>query len=53
MTKRLILIVAAAGLLAGCAGLRTEPLDYVPVTEIPKGPGLFSGDNGQFVILSR
>ena len=41
-------VVLAALVLAACAG--AEPFDYTPVSEIPPGPGLMSGDDGEFVI---
>lgn len=38
--------------LGGCA--IGEPLEVMSeVDEIPQGPGLFSGDDGEFVIYSR
>jgi hypothetical protein len=44
-------IALLAGLwLAGCVA---EPFDYTPVDEIPPGPGLLSGDDGEFVIYRR
>ena len=44
--------VALLAVLGGCA--IGEPLEVVnEVDEIPPGPGLFSGDDGQFVIYSR
>lgn len=32
--------------LSGCA--KYEPLDYTPASEIPPGPGLFTGERGAF-----
>lgn len=51
---------AAAGLLAAamlaiglaaCSGV--QPYDFVAIDEIPPGPGLFSGADGEFVLYSR
>jgi hypothetical protein len=42
-----LMAVIAAVLLAGC-GAKT--FDYHPDTEIPGGPGVFSGQNGDFTI---
>ncbi len=45
-----LLLVAAVGLF-GCAG--GETLDFDDPTNAPPGPGLFSGKDGEFVILGR
>lgn len=37
--------------LGACA--QAEPFDYTPVHEIPPGPGLLSGQDGEFVLYSR
>jgi hypothetical protein len=47
---RLALAVGAALWLAACAA---EPFDYIPADEIPPGPGLLSGKDGEFVIYPR
>ena len=39
------------GLLSGCAEL--EPFDPPVAGEMKPGPGLFSGPDGEFVILRR
>jgi hypothetical protein len=49
MRRWLILLLAGIGLTA-CAA---EPFDYTPVDEIPPGPGLLSGEEGEFVIYRR
>jgi len=42
--------VPAAALLAlALAGCGATPFEYHPGTEIPRGPGLLSGDDGAFV----
>jgi hypothetical protein len=45
-----MLAVGAALWLAACAA---EPFDYTPADEIPPGPGLLSGADGEFVIYRR
>ncbi len=40
--------VALAFLLAACAG--AKPFEYHPIHEIPEGPGLFTGEDGEWVI---
>ena len=37
-------------LIAGCAG---KPFEPTKIDEIPPGPGLLSGDDGEFVIYRR
>lgn len=49
--KRLIPVIALAAMLAGCSGV--EPYSYTPIDEIPPGPGLFSGEDGEFVLYRR
>jgi hypothetical protein len=46
--KRTILALCAA--LAGCAG---EPVPYHSQNEIPRGPGLLTGAQGEFVLSSE
>ncbi|KJS33225.1 MAG: hypothetical protein VR64_03170 [Desulfatitalea sp. BRH_c12] len=45
-TLKTILVVAGAALLMGCAA--PKPFEYHSDNEIPKGPGLFSGEKGEF-----
>lgn len=33
--------------LPGCGG---KPFDYTPSSEIPEGPGVFSGEDGEFTL---
>ena len=40
--------LALALLLAACAG--AKPFEYHPIHEIPEGPGLFTGEDGEWVI---
>lgn len=40
-------VLTVAGLLA-CDG---RPTYYVPIDEIPDGPGLITGEDGSFIIL--
>ncbi len=41
------LLLAACAALAGCAA---EPVPYHSGNEIPRGPGLLSGAEGEFVL---
>jgi hypothetical protein len=49
MRRWLILLLGAIWLTA-CAA---EPFDYTPVDGIPPGPGLLSGEDGEFVVYRR
>ena len=49
MLRTLLLL----GVLGGCAGIDVKPFDPTPVSEIPEGPGLFSGKEGKFQILRK
>lgn len=42
--------LAAAALLALGACAEVQPLDYTEAHEIPPGPGIFSGEDGAFVL---
>lgn len=48
---RLVLVTILTGFLAGCAGV--EPFEYTEVHEIPPGPGLISGEAGEFELYRR
>lgn len=50
MKTRIAILLAAAGILAAC---NAKPLDYQPPSEIPKGGGLVTGKDGEFVILRK
>lgn len=45
---RRILAVAALGALAACSNVQS--FDYTAIDEIPPGPGLISGGDGEFVL---
>lgn len=42
--------LTAIGLLAACSNV--EPFNYTAIHEIPEGPGLFSGSDGEFDLYS-
>lgn len=44
-----VLVLALA--LGACAEMK--PLDYTPSGEIPPGPGLFSGKDGEFKVFRK
>jgi len=44
----LALALAIGGLASGCAEM--QPLDYRPVDQIKPGPGLITGEDGEFVL---
>jgi len=46
MMVRNVLLFAVVAVLAGCGG---KTFDYRPASEIPEGPGMFSGKEGAFV----
>ncbi len=49
MSKGLIMALAALGLaLAACGAV--EPFEYTEIHEIPEGPGIFTGEDGEWVI---
>ncbi len=52
MRKRSIIrqagVLCACLLLAGCGG---EPYTYQPDHELKPGPGLFSGEDGEFTLI--
>lgn len=45
-----IVILVIASLVVGCAS--SKPFDYHSGNEIPKGPGVFSKEKGEFTIYS-
>jgi len=49
--RRLIAVAALAAGLAACAN--AQPYKFTAIDEIPPGPGLFSGEDGEFVVYSR
>ena len=48
MSARLVLSLALLG--AALAGCGAPPFEYHSQREIPKGPGLFSGEEGVFAL---
>jgi hypothetical protein len=51
-----LLAAACLALLGGCADLKVEPSDsyqFSRADEIPPGPGIFTGEKGEWVIFSR
>ncbi len=50
-TLRVIILVLSVVFFTGCANVK--PFDYQPTAdEIKPGPGLLSGEDGEFVIWS-
>ena len=49
--KKFILMLFAASVLASCAN--SQPYEYRRIDEVPDGPGLFSGEDGEFTIYSK
>jgi hypothetical protein len=48
-SARIFRTLLLAALLAGCGA---TPFEYHPASEIPQGPGMFSGEEGAFIISS-
>lgn len=46
-----MLAIAALGALTACSNV--QPFDYTAIDEIPPGPGLISGGDGEFVLYPR
>ena len=49
------ILFASLVLLAGLAGCSTyeklyQPAEFRPVTDVPKGPGLFTGESGVYTL---
>lgn len=50
----LILSLLVSGFMLGaCANMDIEPMEQPTPGEIPKGPGLFSGEDGEFVVYRK
>lgn len=49
LTGRVVRLSLLAVFLAGCSA---TPVDYRPASEIPEGPGMFSGEEGAFTLYS-
>lgn len=45
---RMAILATVFGLVAGCGQI--TPVAYTPIDEIPPGPGLLSGDDGEFTV---
>ena len=48
---RMAVLAAVVGLAAACGEI--TPVAYTPTDEIPEGPGLLSGDDGEFTLYRR
>ncbi len=48
---RMAILAAVFGLVAGCG--QVTPVAYTPIDEIPPGPGLLSGEDGEFTVYRR
>ncbi|MDH3231371.1 MAG: hypothetical protein OEN55_16390 [Alphaproteobacteria bacterium] len=48
---RLLAVAVLSAGLAACSGM--QPYNFVAVDEIPPGPGLISGEAGEFVLYRR
>ncbi len=51
MQSRNVLLLVATLVLAACAQM--EPIDFPQSDEIPDGPGLFTGEDGEITIFRR
>lgn len=49
LARLTVVLLVSAGLLA-CTGEATR---HTPHDEVPEGPGLLSGEDGEFVIFER
>ncbi len=47
----LLFVALLSGTLAACSGV--QPFEYTAVHEIPPGPGLISGEAGEFELYRR
>jgi hypothetical protein len=53
---KLSVLLQQAGLLGTCLlffGCGGEPYNYEPPNEVTPGPGLFSGEDGEFTIIGE
>lgn len=48
---RMAVLAAVLGLAAACA--QVTPVAYTETDEIPPGPGLLSGEDGEFTLYRR
>lgn len=51
MTRAAVVALILGGSLAACANV--EPFEYTAIHEIPEGPGLFSGADGEFELYGH
>lgn len=52
--RAVLRLAAAAALAAGLAACsNVQPYTFTAIDEIPPGPGLFSGEDGEFVLYGR
>jgi hypothetical protein len=55
MIKNYLALLALPGLLIGCSMMREQPeedkVELLPADDMMSGPGLFTGDNGAFMVL--
>ena len=49
--RRWLALAMLCGLLAACSGM--QPFAYTEVHEMPPGPGLISGEDGEFELYRR
>lgn len=48
--QRLVAVTLLTGMLAACSA---EPFEYTAAHEIPPGPGLISGETGEFELYRK
>lgn len=53
MLKHFFRLGCAAMILLVSACAHYEPFDPTPVADIPEGPGLFSGEDGEWVLYRK
>ncbi len=53
MTRKVLVLALGVLLLAACGKARPLVHDIPQPDEIPPGPGLFSGDDNEFVIYGE
>ncbi|MET4702316.1 hypothetical protein ABIE65_005371 [Constrictibacter sp. MBR-5] len=51
MVLRYVIAALSAAALAACANVK--PFDYAAPHEVKPGPGIFSGQDGEFVLLGK
>ena len=48
---RVAVLIMSLGLATACSNV--EPFEYTPANEMKPGPGLLSGEDGEFTLFSR